>query len=395
MFCIYCGAEIEDGKKFCTKCGAPVDGQDAEDGQPTDEVGSGRPLGETPKTDSVSSPLPLGAEATTGYKPEKKMKKGVVVGIVAAVVIIGAGAAFFFAKSSGMLDVSSPASESAPASDAAASPASTDQASTSAATTGVEVKNSLEDYSWDEISQISDEISKSGSQSAAIEIAKKYHLCSSDGSLEALQTKKFSLSDGTSVKAEIIGFYHDDKSDGSGKAGITFMTADAVAMHSMNAGSTNSGGWESSALRAWASTTLFQSLPADLSAKVVAVDKMTNNVGATPSATSVTKTSDKLWIPSLVELAGSVNASDFEGDSYVVNIYNAEGTKYQLFDETAAYFQQTNGVLVKSFLGGGIDWWCRSSVPSDSKSYRLVIGGNPGGLTDATDSKGVVMCFCV
>lgn len=46
---------------------------------------------------------------------------------------------------------------------------------------GPQVKSCLNDYSWEEIAQISKLISKKGDQNGAIEIAKKYHLCTADG----------------------------------------------------------------------------------------------------------------------------------------------------------------------------------------------------------------------
>ena len=72
---------------------------------------------------------------------------------------------------------------------------------------------------------------------------KKYNLCTPDGKLDGTQVKNVTLFDGTTTQVQIAGFAHDDKTVGSGKAGITFIFKDAVAEHSMNNSRTNAGGW--------------------------------------------------------------------------------------------------------------------------------------------------------
>lgn len=106
----------------------------------------------------------------------------------------------------------------------------------------VEAKASVEDYTWDELSKISKEIGAAGDEDAAIVIAKEYNLCTPDGKLDGTQTKTVALADGATAQVQICGFAHDDKADGSGKAGITFIFKDAVDEQSMNNAGTNSGG---------------------------------------------------------------------------------------------------------------------------------------------------------
>lgn len=49
MYCIKCGAQIEEGANFCTKCGAPVDGAAVEQAETYDlqQVGA-RPVAQKP-----------------------------------------------------------------------------------------------------------------------------------------------------------------------------------------------------------------------------------------------------------------------------------------------------------------------------------------------------------
>ena len=127
------------------------------------------------------------------------------------------------------------------------------------------------------------------------------------------QKKVFLRTDCTSATVQIAGFLHDDKT-GGGKAGITFIFKDAIAEHDMNPDrnpygpgtftGSNAGGWEGSAMRSWLSTEGISMLPSDLTDKIVAVDKKTNNVGRTADVSSVTTTSDEFWLFSRAEVYG-------------------------------------------------------------------------------------------
>lgn len=252
---------------------------------------------------------------------------------------------------------------------------------------GPQVKSCLNDYSWEEIDQISKLISKKGDQNGAIEIAKKYHLCTADGKLDGTQTKDVTLSDGTQTKVMIMGFNHDDKSDGSGKAGITFIFADDIAKKNMfekadldnlfqkiqDDGSASIS-WENASLRSWLSDSFSNELPSDLREQIVSVDKADavmpwvsytidsyygGGIGAElnddPDLMTTTTTSDKLWVPSFVEVAP---LSDYLMDGWTYLLQ--EGSQYQLFDDTGVTADTPNSILgtYDSQDGGG--WWLRS-----------------------------------
>ena len=95
------------------------------------------------------------------------------------------------------------------------------------------MKSAVEAYTWDELSQISAEIGAAGDEAAAIEVAKKYNLCTPEGKLDGTQVKSVTLADGTQTTVQIVGFAHDDKTSG-GKAGITFIFGDCVGEAPMN-----------------------------------------------------------------------------------------------------------------------------------------------------------------
>lgn len=52
------------------------------------------------------------------------------------------------------------------------------------------------------------------------------------------------LTDGKTMTYRIIGIDHDDLADGTGKAGLTFLTTSTGIQSRMNAVANNDGGWD-------------------------------------------------------------------------------------------------------------------------------------------------------
>lgn len=258
------------------------------------------------------------------------------------------------------------------------------------------MKSAVEAYTWDELSQISAEIGAAGDEAAAVEVAKRYNLCTPEGKLDGTQVKSVALADGTQTTVQIVGFAHDDKTAG-GKAGITFIFGDCVGEAPMNGESTNAGGWEASQMRAYLNGDWRVQLPEDLNAVIVPVDKLTNNVGETQEASSVTTTSDSLWLLSFAELAGPIPAAELGGGGYewAADIFNAEGTRYKLFNDTDVIWNDANSVLVKNFQGSPYNWWERSPSPDDSGYFWYVGSGGPYNGGGGGYSYGVVPGFCI
>lgn len=254
----------------------------------------------------------------------------------------------------------------------------------------------LDDYSWEELSEISEEIAKAPDERAAIEVAKKYKLTTEDGRLDGTQAKSVTLSDGTQATVQIAGFWHDDKV-GGGKAGITFIFGNCIGEREMNPGDTNAGGWEKSRMRSYLDSEGLDLLPDDLRQKIVSVKKPANNVGGeTKSTSSVTSTSDRLWLFSLTELCGTIRLnSNYAYHAAYEDVLNAEGSQYKLFRDTNVKQDGSNDILKKELNGTPrCSWWERSLDPGHSDGFGCVTWqgdpDNPG-----YDSNGVVPGFCI
>lgn len=277
----------------------------------------------------------------------------------------------------------------------------------------MEVKDSVEDYTWDELSQISQaiadvDVNASDYDFSATDVAAAFNLCASDGSLDGSQTKSFTYTnfDGESstVAARIIGFAHDDRADGSGKAGITFLLTSGLETRAMcHRGSTNEGGWEESAGRSLLNDDVLSGFPADLTAVIVPAAKMTNNQGEGDpnkiAQNKITETDDTLWLLSAVEILGG-----FNGDNVYTDTLEDEGEQYQYFDELGIDSDYLGDKGCDELVLGEDDWWLRSPMPTSDDMFCTVEGeqwashdGTPGsvGCINAGSKQLLVPAFCI
>lgn len=255
-------------------------------------------------------------------------------------------------------------------------------------------KNSVNEYTWGELSKIANEISKAKSDADTLDIAKNYNLVGSSGKLDGTQTKDITLSNGQKASVMITGFAHDNKVKG-GKAGITFMFTDAIYSNSMNSSDSNSGGWEQSQMRSWLASDGMKMLPDDLQKAIIEVEKKTNNKGPTTDVSSVTTTTDKLWLFSPVEVCGPVNWNEKKDAAYD-KVLNAEGNQYSVFKNMGIIDDKPNKPLIRKLNGEACLWWTRSPALSGNDGfYEGNKEGFMGAHLKASSSRGVVPGFCL
>ena len=165
------------------------------------------------------------------------------------------------------------------------------------ATVQAAIAKDAKDWTLDEQKAVAEDIAKNGTSSIAYAKAK--------AAMDAGTKFSVKLTNGETMVYRIIGINHDDLADGSGKAGLTFLTTSTTISSRMNATSTNAGGWEASELRAkMNSGEIWSLMPSDFQSKVKPVKKLTNNVGGKGDKdAAVTATTDKLFLLSYSEIA--------------------------------------------------------------------------------------------
>lgn len=154
----------------------------------------------------------------------------------------------------------------------------------------------------------------------------------------------------------IMGFNHDDKADGSGKAGITFGMKNLMAStRQMNSSNTNRGGFTGSAMYTWLTGTLLPALPSDLQAVLKSVNKKTS---AGSHSSTINTNAMKVFLFSEIEIFGSVTDSK-----------SGEGSQYDYF-ATAANRRK----YLSNGSGSAKAWWERSPIGTASYSRGVCFG---------------------
>ncbi len=203
--------------------------------------------------------------------------------------------------------------------------------------------------------------------------------CSESGMAEqfyAVGDEKTVSINGTDYIVTIMDFNHDDLADGSGKAGITIGLKNCLTTtHNMNSSNTNSGGWESCAMRSWLQSTVLGWLPEELQAVIKKVNKKAT---AGSQSTTIKTSTDNLFLLAEVEIFGTKTYGSLD-----------EGTQYSYFTTTSRRVKKSGD------SGSATIWWERSPCTSGSGTFCYV--GSSGSAYDgnASITSGVSFGFCI
>lgn len=161
---------------------------------------------------------------------------------------------------------------------------------------------------------------------------------------------------------EIVAFDEDDRADGNGKAGITWISKDVlpnrVKMYNTRP---TSGDWQYSDLRSYLANTIKPLIPSDVRNAIVSVTKVSGTNDGTNGGTVTT--TDELWVPGSREIAGE-STSETTGARYGYLVDNSDRRRKKLngnyasywlrsfyHPQAARYMQSSNGLV----SGGYVD----------------------------------------
>lgn len=220
-----------------------------------------------------------------------------------------------------------------------------------------------------QISAVADEIATMGMTSAEVEATYGWKIG---------DTISYQLSTGENVEMRIIGFNHDDKADGSGKAGITLEMKNCLSkLYSMNNTNTNSGGWKNSVMRQTTLPTIKATLPQEWQDVI----KTVNKIASKGYATGVETVSDDLFLLSLIEIYVSTSYAQ-SGAS--------EGSPYEYW-KTITY----NDYRIKKYGSTDVRWWTRSSHNNSTSSFCTIHQDGSPNYISAQFQSGVSYAFCI
>ena len=183
------------------------------------------------------------------------------------------------------------------------------------------------------------------------------------------------------VVMQIVAFNADEKADGTGKAGVTWISKNIVVRHNMNSTYTHAGGWKGSAMREWLQGEFYDKLPADVKGVIVPVKKtyLDANGGTVNGGTPTTETCvDNIWIPSYREIFGNPS----------------NDTQLETSGADYTTFFKDNASRIKYYDPSAYIWWLRSSQPNLNDGFLIVnLLGNVS-YDSASSSRGVAFGFC-
>ena len=240
---------------------------------------------------------------------------------------------------------------------------------------------------------------------------KKYHIG---------DTKALDLGDEGVVDMQIAAFDTDELADGSGHAGITWISkqtlkneyrmnpmmihsdpSDPSDLSKIQIGTGNAGGWVQSEMRSWLKEKVKPSIPSNVQNAIKPVKKYTTSMdyshpsddssSIVPNSVSI----EDIWIPSVREVFG--NMASYEGSNGLTPYYESTGPIYEeIFNTDKDRMKQKTGTSDESV------WWLRSATYKGSVASHSFVDVQSDGsgklLTDFTapDKKeGVVICFCM
>ena len=178
---------------------------------------------------------------------------------------------------------------------------------------------------------------------------------------------------GVDYQIDIIGKNHDDYSDGSGKAPLTFQMHDCYAdKKGMNNSPTNSGGWTSCAMRNTHLPAILAMMPTEVQNGIREVNKLTSEGGR---SSIINTTADKLFLLSEVEIFGFVDVS-----------FAGEGTQYDYYKAGNSKVKKVNGVTNW--------WWDRSPYSKHIVYFGIANSSGKSAAMGAPISGGVAFGFC-
>lgn len=174
---------------------------------------------------------------------------------------------------------------------------------------------------------------------------------------------------------DIIGKNHDEYSDGSGYAPLTFQMHNCyggIPFPKMNSTNTNIGGWASCEMRTTNAPSVIANMPSEVQVAIKEVTKLTSSGNAT---STIRTTADKVFILSEIEVFGAAtNSVSGEGSQY---LYYASGNSTV----------KTMGVTAR-------EWWLRSPLKGSTTRFCNVSAAGKSFAGDANTVKYTPFAFC-
>ena len=247
-------------------------------------------------------------------------------------------------------------------------------------------------YDAEALAAIGEDLSKNGENSIYYKQFHDYMTVGVDNTTGQGDKRGIIRTSKGNVEFRLIGINHDDRADGNGKAGLTFLATDSsvIPTHRMKKNyNIFYGGWRDSDLRNDLNDKkgdIWEIMPDSFKQHVVPVIKQSSTNMYDNMQTNAT--AEKLTLLSYKEL---VDQSYWGNDTS----FNQEGTQYEFFKGKVTRNYSSNDVLNRYNWKTADGWkWERSASSSISGSARIVYhDGAPSDGDSVVGALGVAPAF--
>ena len=207
---------------------------------------------------------------------------------------------------------------------------------------------------------------------------------------------------------QLIGICQDVKSDGTGKADLTFQLRDIYAYNgkasapaggaeftsAMNPTRTNNGGWDATSMKARLNATsgpgAFLGLLDPTLQKAIQPVQKGQQMSGGSSSSYLSKTSDEvIWLPSMYEVFGV--GPDVYNRSESLDVVGYNRFQYQAYTGDRSAMKMHYASSGPAMRG----WWLRSARLSYAEGFCVVIPDGGYDSDYASDDYGLTPAFCL
>lgn len=227
------------------------------------------------------------------------------------------------------------------------------------------------DNDWAVIAGVSSQISTNNMTSA--QVAQTYGWNIGD-------IKTFVLSTGENVEMRIIGFNHDDLSDGTGKAGITLETTHCLATQYRMIAKDTTEDYADSEMRLVTLPAIKQTLPTECQRIIKTVNKVSNYGDGV--ATNAVTTANDLFLLAYAEI------TDYNYDAVEGHMYEGWATKTSASSKIKKYDSDGDGVVDTA-----VPWLMRTA--KSIVEFRNIQPNGSYSTRDGRYAAGTSFAFCI
>lgn len=148
---------------------------------------------------------------------------------------------------------------------------------------------------------------------------------------------------------EIVAIDEDDRADGQGKAGLTWLSKTLLnTAQKLNNTRTSSGGYESCSLRSYLQNTIKPLIPSEVRNALVEVTKVQSTRSSSGATINGQTSTEDVWIPSVHEMISSNTSNETTGATYS-EAFTSDNNRVKKLNNVANFYWLRSATSTSKF----------------------------------------------